>query len=83
MARIRGMIMDQIKLRRLPDRTPIKLTFSVTPELHARLQDYAAAYAEVYHVEEPLIELLPAMLASFLDSDRAFSRRTGRNRMQG
>jgi len=69
------MTMDGLKLPRLPDRMPVKLTVMVTPDLHCRLQDYAAAYSEVYQANEPLTELIPAMLSSFLDSDRAFNRR--------
>lgn len=68
--------MTHLKLAKLPDRTPVKLAISVTPDLHARLQEYAAAYAEIYQVDEPLTELIPAMLASFLDSDRVFNRRS-------
>jgi hypothetical protein len=42
------------------------------PDLYLRLQEYAEAYGR----EEPLLELLPAMLEAFLDSDRAFNRRS-------
>lgn len=69
------MTMGDLKLSKLPDRTPVKLTISVAPEVYGRLLEYAAAYSEAYQVEEPLAELIPAMLASFLDSDRAFNRR--------
>jgi hypothetical protein len=74
--------MADIKLAKLPDCTPVKLTICVAPDLHSRLQDYVVAYAEPYQVDEPLAELIPAMLASFLDSDRAFNRRAGRNSIQ-
>lgn len=66
--------MAELRLPKLPDRTPVKLTITVMPDLLRRLQDYAAAYAEAYGQEEPVIELIPAMLASFLDSDRGFAR---------
>ena len=66
--------MNALRLQKLPDRTPVKLSISVLPELHQRLQDYAAAYAEHYGSEEPVAELIPAMLAAFLDSDRDFVR---------
>jgi hypothetical protein len=62
----------EIKLARLPDRTPIKLSISVTPELHQALSDYAAFHAAAYGQEEPVAELVPAMLAAFLEGDRAF-----------
>ncbi|PSJ36306.1 DUF2274 domain-containing protein [Allosphingosinicella deserti] len=66
--------MPELKLARLPDRTPIKLTISVLPDLHQALQDYARIYAEAYAREEPIVELIPAILTSFLDSDRGFAR---------
>jgi hypothetical protein len=62
----------EIKLARLPDRTAIKLSVSVPPELHQALSDYAAFYASAYGQEEPVAELVPAMLAAFLEGDRAF-----------
>lgn len=70
--------MSGIRLAKLPDRTPVKLSISVMPDLHQRLLDYAAAYRETYGVEEQVADLVPAMLATFLDSDRAFAaRRSG------
>lgn len=67
--------MTDLKLGRLPDRTPVKLTITLPPDLHQALIRYAALYAENYGHEEPVIELIPAMLSGFLDSDRAFQRR--------
>lgn len=69
--------MADLKLAKLPDRTPVKLTITVMPDLLMRLQAYAAAYSEIYGQEEPVTELIPAMLISFLDSDRGFARRRG------
>ena len=66
--------MPDLKLAKLPDRTPIKLAITITPDLHQALQEYAALYASTYGREEAVAELVPAMLAAFLDSDRAFSR---------
>ena len=66
--------MAELKLPRLPDRTPIKLTISVLPDLNQRLTDYAALYARAYGATEPITELIPAMLAAFLDSDREFAK---------
>nr|WP_047166826.1 DUF2274 domain-containing protein [Sphingomonas sp. Y57] len=64
--------MADLKLGKLPDRTPVKLTITITPDLQAGLQSYAALYASTYGVEEPVVDLVPAMLASFLESDRNF-----------
>jgi hypothetical protein len=44
------------------------------PDLHQALTDYAALYAQTYGRDEPVAELIPAMLAAFLESDRAFVR---------
>jgi hypothetical protein len=64
----------ELKLAKLPDRTPVKLTIGLMPELHDRLRKYAACYAEAYDSEETIVELIPAMLSAFLDSDRGFAR---------
>ena len=66
--------MPDLRLAKLPDRTPIKLAITVTPDLHKALSEYAALYAETYGREEPVAEPVPAMLGAFLDSDRAFAR---------
>jgi len=62
--------MPDLKLARLPDRTPVKLGISVTPGLADDLAAYAAAYGR----EEALADLIPAMLAAFLESDRVFAK---------
>lgn len=66
--------MVDIKLARLPDRTPVRLAITITPDLQSALIDYAAIYAQAYGREEPVTELIPAMLTSFLESDRNFVR---------
>lgn len=66
--------MAEIKLARLPDRTPVKITISVLPDLKRALDEYAAAYAETYGQRERVVDLIPFMLAGFLDSDRTFLR---------
>ena len=67
--------MAGLRLAKLPDRTPVKLTISVSPELNQALVDYAELYRETYGQAEPVQDLIPAMLASFLEGDRAFVRR--------
>ena len=66
--------MADLKLPQLPDRTPLKLNIAVLPDLHQALLNYAALYAQTYGRDEPVAELIPAMLAAFLESDRAFVR---------
>jgi hypothetical protein len=67
-----------LRLAKLPDRTPVKIAISVAPELHKLLQEYAAFYAKAYGSEESVAELCPYMLQAFMESDRGFmkARRT-------
>jgi len=64
--------MTELKLARLPDRTPVKLSIVITPNLAEALAVYARLYREAYGKEEPIAELIPAMLEGFLGSDREF-----------
>jgi hypothetical protein len=65
-------MMPDLRLAKLPDRSPVKVTITISPDLHQALGAYAEMYAETYGAAEPVQELVPAMLASFLESDRAF-----------
>ncbi|SMF61208.1 DUF2274 domain-containing protein [Allosphingosinicella indica] len=62
-----------IKLARLPDRTPIRLSLSLPPELARDLETYQEFYAQTYDANEPLSLLAPAMLTAFMANDRGFS----------
>ena len=66
--------MAEIKLPQLPDRNPVKLSIAVMPDLHQALTQYASLYGTIYGREEPVAELIPAMLAAFLDSDKTSAR---------
>ncbi|ESQ91014.1 DUF2274 domain-containing protein [Asticcacaulis benevestitus] len=66
--------MTDIKLPRLPDRTPIKLTITVGMELHGTLKQYADHYQSAYGVTEQISDLIPFMLKAFIESDRAFAK---------
>lgn len=72
--------MPDIKLAKLPDRKPVKLQIEIMPDLEAALAAYAEAYERNYSTREKPADLIPAMLWSFLESDREFmkSRRTAR-----
>lgn len=67
--------MGGLRLARLPVRTPVKITIAVAPDLHQALADYAELYQETYGQQEPVQDLIPAMLSSFLEGDKAFCRR--------
>jgi hypothetical protein len=66
--------MAELKLAKLPERTPVKLTINVMPDLHRSLNDYADAYRETYGQAETVTDLIPYMLQSFLESDRSFAK---------
>ena len=67
--------MVDLKLPRIPDRTPVKCTISILPHLHQAIVEYAALYSQTYGREEPITELIPAMLEAFLEGDRVFAKR--------
>jgi hypothetical protein len=66
--------MPELKLAKLPDRVPVKLTITVQPDLAQALREYAAVYRAAYGEAESVEELVPFMLASFLEGDRGFAK---------
>lgn len=68
--------MAELKLAKLPDRTPIKLTIVIGAELNEALKAYGERYTAAYGVSEPVIELIPYMLETFLQSDKGSNKGT-------
>ena len=66
--------MTDLKLAKLPDRTPVKLMLNITPDLQHALDAYAAIYAETYGHQAAVADLVPGMITAFLESDRGFQR---------
>lgn len=66
--------MPELKLAKLPDRVPVKLTITIQPNLAQALREYAAVYRATYGQTESVEELIPFMLASFLEGDRGFAK---------
>lgn len=66
--------MLELKLRKLPDRTPIKITITVSPDLHLALRQYASVYRATYGEAESIAELIPFILLAFLEGDRGFAK---------
>ena len=66
--------MADLKLPKLPERTLIKLVINISPDLDNALADYAAVYAQTYGKSEPVADLVPGMIAGFLESDRGFQK---------
>lgn len=66
--------MPELKLAKLPDRMPVKMTITVQPDLAQALREYAAVYRATYGEAESVEDLVPFMLASFLEGDRGFAK---------
>jgi hypothetical protein len=64
----------ELKLARLPDRTPVKITVTIGAELHQMLKDYADLYQTTYGSTEQVVDLIPFMLEAFVQSDKGFTR---------
>lgn len=66
--------MAELKLAKLPDRTPVKLTITIGAELNQALREYADLYQATYGVAEQVIDIIPFMLEAFVQSDKSFAR---------
>jgi len=66
--------MRTLKIGKLRDTTPVKLTITLMPELEADLQEYAQVYERTYGQKEKPADLVPLMLASFMASDGNFKK---------
>ena len=66
--------MPELRLSKLPDRTPVKIGISVTPNLYAALTAYADTYQATYGSTENVAELIPYMLTAFIESDSGFRK---------
>lgn len=63
-----------LKLDKLPDREPAKITFTASAELKAALSDYAEIYRRTYGHKEGVADLIPFMLEAFMNADPGFKR---------
>ena len=66
--------MSELKLAKLPDRTPVKITIALDPDLNQSLRDYAKIYRAEYGETESIPDLIPFMLVAFLESDKGFAK---------
>lgn len=66
--------MAELRIAKLPDRNPVKLTIAVMPDLHDSLQDYVKLYAETYGQADAMVDLIPAILTAFLEGDREYQK---------
>jgi hypothetical protein len=70
----RKTTMPELKLARLPDRKPVKITITVSPELNLALRQYAGIYRATYGEAESVAVLIPFMLGNFLEADKGFAK---------
>ena len=63
-----------LKLSKLPKRTPVKINIVLDPKTHGAMVDYARIYEETYGSKESIEELIPFIIASFLNNDHAFKK---------
>ena len=63
-----------LRIGKLPDLTPVKMTIHIDPETHRALEDYAAIYAQTYGDKVAASALVPTMLANFLAMDQGFKK---------
>lgn len=66
--------MPELRLAKLPDRTPVRITVTVPAALNQALSQYAEMYRAAYGQSESVPELIPFMLDAFLMSDRGFAK---------
>jgi hypothetical protein len=75
--------MPELKLAKLPDRAPVKIMFRASPDLARMLNDYCDAYRAIYEQpDETVEELIPFMLATFMESDPQFKKARKQARME-
>ena len=63
-----------LKLSKIPKRTPIKINIVLNPETHEAMVDYARIYEETYGSKESIEELIPFIIAGYLNNDHAFKK---------
>ena len=63
-----------LRIAKLPNLTPVKLTVRLEPEDHQMLDDYARIYGDSYGESVKPAELIPSMITGFLATDNGFKR---------
>jgi hypothetical protein len=64
----------KLRLGPLPKGEPVKLTVTLSAELKATLDRYAALHAQTYGERVDAAALVPHMLEAFMARDRVFRR---------
>jgi len=66
--------MEKLKLSAIPDDKPVKLTIELPAAVHHDLVAYSEALSQATGKSVEVVKLIPAMLARFMSTDRAFLR---------
>jgi hypothetical protein len=63
-----------LRLGPIPKATPVRITIVVTLEFKSQLERYAELHARAWGDAIDVAELIPHMLRSFVDGDKAFRK---------
>jgi hypothetical protein len=63
-----------LRLGPIPKATPVKITIVVTAEFKTQLDRYAELHSRMWGEPIEAPDLIPHMLRSFIDGDKAFRR---------
>ena len=65
-------MVEKLKLSQIPDDKPVKLTIELPAPVHRDLVAYSEVLARETGKSVEVVKLIPAMLARFMSTDRAF-----------
>ena len=66
--------MPELRLGKLPNRTPVKMTITVMPDYDEALRDYAAIHSAQHGVESTPADIASGMVEQFILNDREFAK---------
>lgn len=66
--------MTGLRLKKIADKTPVKITLSLPPEVHADLLIYAEIYRKEHGSQETQQVLAAQMIATFMQGDTQFRK---------
>jgi hypothetical protein len=67
-------VVEKLKLFAIPDDKPVKLTIELAAAVHRDLVAYSEVLGRETGKSVEVAKLIPAMLARFMSTDRAFLR---------
>jgi hypothetical protein len=65
-------VVEKLKLSAIPDDKPVKLTIELPAAVHRDLVAYSEVLGRETGKSVEVVKLIPAMLARFMSTDRAF-----------